>query len=638
MTDNQDKAILAFALGPVQPFIEKARTVRDLWTGSYLISWLSAAAMHALSERLEQPVSEIILSPAVEGNLLLKTMRGELKPEEKRDATVPCSPHRFTALVPRDRAKELAKHCKDACQAEWERISKAVHSRLKEEWENLTEEGWDRDWNNQIKSCLNIQTAYLPLESGALDGLVEVSAAGWQPMEAIGRILEAQKSVRKPPDYQPEPDESGFYPPKCSLLGSFEQMGPGALKKSDAFWEAIAEVWRKGKGYRGSRIGKRDRFCAVSLVKRFAWPTYFSEERLNLNPTELRFSDTSTIAAREWLQTGEELDPEGIWKRDRYWSGQWLHWKSPNQDEEEDRCPTELWKQILSKRKKQGPPPTYLAVVVMDGDKMGDLFRGEPEKDWGHGRERIQKISQALSHFALHEVGKIVEDHAGELIYCGGDDVVALLPTRTVLKGVKAIQEAFSNRIQRQGVSAGIAIVHIKEDLRFSMRQARRAEGIAKGSGRNALTLAVCRRSGEHQTVSLGWDQVEALQQLVDQFTDPRGPAGQPGVSDRWAYKLREELPSLSGRSEKSGPEIPWEKREVPLPWDARTKEMDRLLERIEMKDQQRKRQFIRTVEELRSLYHAEGTEKRGWTEEDVLNGFVTLCQSASFLARGREE
>ena len=32
MADNT--ALLAFTIGPVQTFIDKARTVRDLWTGS----------------------------------------------------------------------------------------------------------------------------------------------------------------------------------------------------------------------------------------------------------------------------------------------------------------------------------------------------------------------------------------------------------------------------------------------------------------------------------------------------------------------------------------------------------------------------------------------------------------------------
>ena len=43
--DTQRDAFLAFSLGPVQTFIAAARTVRDLWTGSYVLAWLTWQAI-----------------------------------------------------------------------------------------------------------------------------------------------------------------------------------------------------------------------------------------------------------------------------------------------------------------------------------------------------------------------------------------------------------------------------------------------------------------------------------------------------------------------------------------------------------------------------------------------------------------
>lgn len=40
--------ILHFTLGPVQGFIADARRTRDLWAGSFLLSWLTGQAMAAL--------------------------------------------------------------------------------------------------------------------------------------------------------------------------------------------------------------------------------------------------------------------------------------------------------------------------------------------------------------------------------------------------------------------------------------------------------------------------------------------------------------------------------------------------------------------------------------------------------------
>ncbi len=41
-----------FQLGPVQSFIESARTVRDLWTGSFILSWLTITAMKKAEGRV----------------------------------------------------------------------------------------------------------------------------------------------------------------------------------------------------------------------------------------------------------------------------------------------------------------------------------------------------------------------------------------------------------------------------------------------------------------------------------------------------------------------------------------------------------------------------------------------------------
>jgi CRISPR-associated protein Cmr2 len=162
-------------------------------------------------------------------------------------------------------------------------------------------------------------------------------------------------------------------------------------------------------------------------------------------------------------------------------------------------------------------------------------------------------------------------------------------------------------------VSAGLAVVHYKEDLRFALDQAREAEKRSKAAHRNALTLAVCRRSGEHSSATLPWALAAPLDGLVDQF------AG--GVSDRWAYHLRAELPTLQG-----------------VPWPAVAAETRRLLQRLEGAHPDRLGQHREAALNFLEGYRREMTGHRGSTEGQALEGFVTLCQAASFLARGRDE
>src|SRR5262249_6080879 len=126
---------------------------------------------------------------------------------------------------------------------------------------------------------------------------------------------------------------------------------------------------------------------------------------------------------------------------------------------------------------------------------------------------------------------------------------------------------------------------------------------------KNALALSVCRRSGEHTTAVLGWGQAALLNDLVDHFAD--------GASDRWAYKLRAELPTLEA-----------------LDLGVSEKEVRRLLGRVEAPPPG----FVEHVLTLFTNYRKEMRKgKRDWSGANILDGFVTLCQSASFLARGRE-
>jgi hypothetical protein len=58
--DDGDLAFLSFSLGPVQSFIASARTVRDLWTGSYLLSYLTFEAMRPILEKGDRERSFVL--------------------------------------------------------------------------------------------------------------------------------------------------------------------------------------------------------------------------------------------------------------------------------------------------------------------------------------------------------------------------------------------------------------------------------------------------------------------------------------------------------------------------------------------------------------------------------------------------
>jgi CRISPR-associated protein Cmr2 len=628
---NSDRAFLSFFLGPVQPFIEAARTIRDLWTGSYLLAWLTASAMEPVLALVDRGEAERI-TPDVTSNALVDAVRR--RNHDKDQVTIASIPNKFAAEVPADRANALAQECADRCREEWNRICDAVRDALNPVFRER-DSHWDWNWPAQVESYLEIRTFTLPLaQCSAADldrlGVSENQNVWTRQMDLLGTLRDVSRAVRHTPDYhfRPRPDAGGRCPAKCSLLGSFEQMGPADLDESRKFWEALARpTW---PGFHGTSLRKSDRLCAISLVKRFAWAAYFAnptKPRLGLQPDDLPYPDTATVAAARWLPRPEEIPdgpPEGEpeiqaeppldWHRLRRWSGQWLHWIRRDQEEDERPCPRRVWEWIEARKQRHGRPPTYYAFLVLDADDMGKVFRGERgDPNWGQGAARYKEITKRLTRFAL-AVREVVEKHHGVLVYSGGDDVLALVPVDEVVACARELRDLYRSPEHlgdQVTTSAGIAVVHIKEDLRFALRTVREAERRAKRFGdgsKNALGLTVCRRSGEHSRTLLAWPHTEPFTQLVAAF--------RAGASDRWAYKLRSELPALCG-----------------LPWPFCTTEVNRLLGRAEgIPDH-----LPGTVKQFMQVYYDEMVIGRGREGAESLEDFVKLCQAASFLARGRD-
>ena len=610
-------AILSFKLGPVQPFIEAARTLRDLWSGSYLLSWLAAHGIKALHGR--PGVTWITPDTELEPNPLLRAViwgdRGNPA------ATLACLPHTFAAEVPATEAAALKAAVLRAVEDEWKRIAAKVHAALDSSFRN-GDRHWDQHWQAQIDSYFEFTGVVLPLADATvtvmdslgvpMDDSQDADNALWGRQWNLQKsLLDAARTVRHVPAYAPSARDHK-HPVKCSLLGSYEQMGPAGFQQSEDFWKAVSN----SSGINGSRLRSNDKFCAISIVKRFAWAVYWSGT-LGLEPAELRDSDTPTMAARKWLSEGESLNPDNF----RPWNGQWLHWSSDDQGvgDGDPKRPPGLKARIDAKAKAQGgKPPTYYALLHLDGDNMGDVFQGAIGTQFGNGIERFRVVTKRLTAFAQCDVERIVAECCGEVIYAGGDDVLAFLPTETAVDCAKRLRAAFATRLPTATLSGGIAVVHWKEDLRFALGQVRAAEKQAKRIGKkhgdsavkDALAITVCKRSGEHATAVMGWPEAARLQDLVRQF--------RAGASDRWIYKLREELETLRH-----------------LPPEASRSETLRLVDRGEFAD---KSTFAAAIATLFDAYRKQMSDpRRGWPSADVLIGFVTLVQSASFLARGKE-
>ena len=689
-----DAAFLSFVIGPVQPFIKAARSVRDLWSGSALLSWL---AFQAIKPILEQLGPTAFVFPALRGAPLMDLwLRREGRLGERipspppRSLRAPSLPHRFVAVVPWGEngavARALQLACVEAARDGWRRLASAVRMRIDPKLTPF-HRNWDRLWNAQIENALEFRAVVAPEQELGDDQLARLvgelsfssawpdahkvreigeaipgehrpsyeqnNAGRWQAqMEISARLMAAERKIRHVPETAEVEISEGPVPPKCTLFGSWEQMGPADLNESRNFWvEATKHV-----SVEGIRIRSRERLCAVALTKRFAGPALLASE-LDMPTASLRFPDTPTVAAADWLARAG-IDPEEERGRGNlHWSGLWLHWRQQDEvDGDEEKKPDDdLWHRLREAHKRQGQPPAYYAVIAMDGDEMGRWLAGEktPELrellhpkllDYFQGLDDARAnaglsarrpvgpalhaaISAALSTFASEVAPQIVAERHGTMIYSGGDDLLALCPMATVLECANALRDAFSGRDdaagdgwracgnrrritmgERASMSAGIAIVHYHDDLRIALETARAGQDRAKRAGRNCIDLITARRSGETASALCPWQCVPWFEELRERFA--------VGASDRWTYKLRAELPTLiSGL----------------LPVSAIRAEIRRLVARS------REDGGGPSGDEVADAFDRYCGARGEGAHDEALNDFVTLSQSAAFMARGHD-
>ena len=691
---HDDAAFLSFTLGPVQSFIESAQSVRDLWSGSATLSWLVFQAMKPILERLG-PTAFVF--PALRGTTLMDLwlrrqtgLRNRIPPPTPTALRAPSLPHRFVAVVPWGEdgavAKELRQACIDAAHNGWLRLAEEVRTKINRKFSTCYR-NWDRLWRVQIENALEFRAAVAPERELCDERLAQLvgkanflsawpeaqkirdlseampvdhrpnydqnNAGRWQAqMEISARLMAAVRAVRHVPKVADVEVSEGSVPAKCTLFGSWEQMGPADLRESRNFWQKVSN----SVSVNGVRIRPRERLSAIALTKRFAGPALMAAE-LKLSAEDLRFPDTPTVAAGEWLaRAGIDPEKERI-RGNRHWSGLWLHWKKQDEKDkdEENKPDDDLWRRIREARKLHGGPQSYYAVIAMDGDEIGRWLSGEKTpklQELLHpkmcdyfraldddrakagllarrpvGPALHAAISSALSTFASEVAPGIVAENYGTMIYSGGDDLLALCPVTNALQCANALRNAFSGKDDatdagwracgdrrritmgaRASMSAGIAFVHYHDDLRIALETARAALARAKRAGRDCLDLVTARRSGATTSALCPWRCVPWFEELRDEFVN--------GASDRWTYRLHSELPTLASCS---------------LPVCAIRAELRRLADRGR---EDHKGPTGKVVAEAFDRYRNARGEG---IQDEALRDFVTLLQSMAFVARGSD-
>jgi len=503
-------AFLLFQLGGVQDFIGQARSTRDLWSGSYLISWLMAHAMKAIADQFGP---DCIIFPSLRGQPIFDALYREeifskipfnedtlwtlMYPNTEPSARIllsPTLPNRFLAVVPQSKAADLGiaaeKALKKALKNEGALKNKNELTSIADAcWRWLSKQGADTGWLNRWEKQLDlfpqITWQICPWESD------------W---EKLGKRYE-DISFKNP--------KNEWTPAK-----NFESL----------LQLAVNEEHRDSRCFQGDRpnIG-------------FAWPAHYAAAdflhaaRRNTRDFPAFNTDPHQRGARKDALSGREeiIGDKEFWGRlssdqggpfyedsplgamnmiKRLWCRTEAGYLVKHLGLEEkifkraagyDSVPEVAQENILTERERQQgrAKSKYVAVIAMDGDRMGKWIAGVKTPPWfkqlsreaqDHYMGKLKEndlhrprplspafhlqFSEALSNFT-RLAGPIVEHFKGQLIYAGGDDVVAMVPATRALDCAYVLRCAFRGEepgeISKESTAFTDSWVGLKAELDF---------------------------------------------------------------------------------------------------------------------------------------------------------------------------
>lgn len=575
MTKTNSSALLVFSIGPVQDFIAAARRTQDLWMGSYILAYLSAAAMRAVVKDPHNPKE--ILYPVLDEQPLIERLWQNKKPPAEQLALATL-PNKFTASVESlDDGKRLAKDAQEAVYTTWREIAAAVAEKFPGSLMEV-EQDWKDLWALQTtpERWLEIYWVVYPNDDyshGEFNRRTE-------------RAFEARKGLR---DFIPT-EEHGEKCTVCGLRAALTNHTGKRRKRLRDEWKNIAQALHdkseveRHPDYKGLAAALsaegHERLCAICSMKRFAQRFYFEgtylnlkggfpstssiasvEFRRNLMKTEIRKDRKAFVDVLQKHHIPQTLSRRAFAKLDKSdplqkYDGDLFYLETYTQKHLQDDYGVKLKEsEVISlqsyvkdlRKKATGRgidlPPKYYALLLMDGDHMGRRLRDAERL------EEHRAISESLRAFSVEHVPRIVAEKYGRVVYAGGDDLMVFLPLKYILDAANEMNQAFHQTTNGFTASAGIVIAHHTAPLDGVLQAARRAEKKAKDVyNRNAVVFSVLKRSGEKLDVGGHWQETETLATILELRDAIRRQKeeDQVGISPKFAFEAEAEALALS--------------------------------------------------------------------------------------------
>ncbi len=474
------QSLFIFSVGPVQDFIASARKCRDLWFGSWLLSEVSRHIAGAIEDRCG---ADALIFP------------GSRRWQKEEPIA-----NKIVALVNSDDVKAIVDDCQDAARAflddKVEGISEELkhmpNAQLLREGPQALEETREIA-ERQIADLLELFWVAVPM-------LPEESGGYEKTRKRAEGLLSARKNTR---DWQPSSWGSPEF--KSSLDGNREAI---VRLPNKEYLCAIGLLKRQTIGKKRHQFHSSSHVAARPLLG--AMENQDAQEAFDHFQKKIADAIQSTKVSDALLEEFEIRGFSGLHGRDQkqhfdgalLFPGRVLSSYQEVTAEKPDREEIgNAVRQLARDLGIKGDPNPYYALVLADGDRMGQLI-GELGSFARH-----QEFSGALAGFA-HGVGSTTKEHQGSLIYAGGDDVLALVPLHRLLEYVRCLADDFAQCLEPFGkatLSVGVAIVHHTLHFGTVRSIAKQAEALAKQE-RNSLAIIMDKRSGGSRSVAGTWE------------------------------------------------------------------------------------------------------------------------------------
>ena len=622
-----------FSLGPVQGFISEARKLRDLWVGSVILSYLSWVGMRVICDEFGP---DHIIYPSLSGQPLFYGWLKEtnltevLYTQDKETRGIASLPNKFVAVIPGDSIVEISSAIRNAIVDNWDKISNSVYDSVKLQ-AGANPEYFEKIWRRQNSNLWEFYWSASPWIENFQDSfLKELPVKDFKRIKNLAELFENSSGypMNQGILYQPSHElaqamfaasknsrqfHEGYCEPgdKCTQCGKRQALSIAEERNaSKLFWKKVAEE-------SGEEIKDHERLCSICLIKRFIY------KKPNLLPSQLKdivkksnFPSSTEMAFNPIKRKVKSIGKIEIWEDFvRLCGGDEKAYNELHNNDEINN-PDSRVKDFLKRLENEAHIQVtnifgkYYAILVMDGDKMGDLVNGKSdnlarwhdimhsslpkkmeespakektkgwlENDWLDEKRHLtpsvhKAISEALGDFSLNTVPYVINKHHGQLIYAGGDDVLAVMPVDTVLKAAQEIMELYrmpflikktDGHIEEcrksykpiegekllihpggaSTISASIVIAHHKEPLRRLIADAHKfldCEAKEK-TGRDAIAISLRKRSGVEMIIAGKWSSdndkfLDRLRHVTDSLSDNKN-------SSKLMYKIKESKTAL---------------------------------------------------------------------------------------------